>query len=147
MRRAPLAAAALLLTAGLGLSGCSSSGPHLTAHDAYMPQPVTADVAGAYLVIRNTGGTADTLTSVTSDLSPDVTMHKTSGTSMRSVNSLPVPAGGTLRLERGGNHLMFMKLSHKPREGEKVSVKLHFARSHPITLAVPVKAATYTPRK
>ncbi len=53
-----------------------------------MPQPVTQDMAGAFFVVKNTGGTADKLTSVTSDLSKDITIHKTVGSKMEEVPSL-----------------------------------------------------------
>jgi copper(I)-binding protein len=148
-RRTTTLAAALALATGAALTGCSSAGSRaeLTAEGAYMPQPVLADMASGYLVVKNTGGTADELTSVTSDISDDVTMHKTVGTTMRQVTSFKIPAGGELELKRGGSHLMFMKLKHKPEKGEKVSVELHFAQSDPIELNVPVEATNYNPRK
>ncbi|WP_432092226.1 copper chaperone PCu(A)C [Streptomyces sp. bgisy100] len=146
-RRRSALAAAVTLTAGLALGGCSGSGAELKAEGAYVPQPVMADMASGYVVVRNTGDTADKLTSVTSDFAGDVTMHRTVGNTMRQVSSLKVPAGGELRLARGGTHLMFMKLEHKPAKGEKVSVVLHFAASDPITLEVPVVATNYTPDK
>ncbi|MGP4000019.1 copper chaperone PCu(A)C [Streptomyces sp. 8N706] len=147
-RRRHVSATAVALTAGLALAGCSSgSGAELEAEGAYVPKPVMADMASGYLVVKNSGGTADKLTSVTSDLAGEVTMHRTVGNTMRPVRSLEVPAGGELELKRGGSHLMFMNLAHKPAEGEKVSVVLHFASSEPITLDVPVVATNYDPRK
>ncbi len=63
---------------------------------------------------------------------------------MRQVESLTVPADGELALRRGGNHLMLLDLSRTPAEGETVSIELHFETSDPITLDVPVEAATHT---
>ncbi|MGP3924550.1 copper chaperone PCu(A)C [Streptomyces sp. 8N616] len=152
--RTAAVAGALALTAGLALAGCSAgsasgsgSRAELEVAGAYVPQPVTDEVASGYLVVRNSGSAGDRLTSVTSDFSDDVTMHRTVGTTMRQVNSFEIPAGGDLELERGGSHLMFMKLRHKPEKGEKVSLELHFARSEPIKLEVPVEATNYAPRK
>ena len=110
-----------------------------------MPQPVTDAMAAGYLVIENGGGTADELTSVTSDLAQDVTVHKTTGQSMREVAGLKVPADGELVLESGGNHLMFENLKRKPKEGETVSLRLNFTKSEAITVEMPVKSATYQP--
>ncbi|KIZ19306.1 copper chaperone PCu(A)C [Streptomyces natalensis] len=140
---------ALALTAGLTLAACDSGGgaPRLKVSESYMPQPVTQDMAGAFFVVKNTGDTADKLTSVTSDLSKDVTMHKTVGTKMEQVSSLKVPANGELRLARGGYHLMFMGLKHKPVKGDKVTLELHFATSGPVRVDVPVKATDYVPQK
>ncbi|GGU81637.1 hypothetical protein GCM10010211_54790 [Streptomyces albospinus] len=143
--------AALALTAGLALTACGggttgNTAPQLKVSDPYMPQPVTQSMAGAYFVIKNSGGTADKLTSVTSDLSKDITIHKTVGNKMEQVDSLPVPANGELTLGPGGNHLMFMGLSKKPAEGQTVTIELHFATAAPITVQVPVKATSYTPK-
>ncbi|MEU5210996.1 copper chaperone PCu(A)C [Streptomyces sp. NPDC020742] len=149
MTRRTALAAALALTAGLALAGCgggTDTAPKLTVDGAYMPQPITDQMAGAFFTVRNSGG-ADKLTSVTSDLAKDISMHKTVGTKMEQVNSLAIPANGSLDLARGGNHLMFMGLKKKPAEGEKVSIQLHFATSAPLTVQVPVKAADYAPKK
>lgn len=40
---------------------------------------------------------------------------------------------------------MFENLKQTPKEGDKVSVKLHFAKSGTVTVTFPVKAATYNP--
>ncbi|MFJ9408956.1 copper chaperone PCu(A)C [Streptomyces sp. NPDC101393] len=149
MNRRITLAAAVTLTAGLALAGCDSadSAPKLKVSGAYMPQPVTQDMAGAFFVIKNTGGTADKLTSVTSDLAKDITIHKTVGNKMEEVPSLEVPADGELRLARGGNHLMLMGLKNKPVEGDKVTVELHFKTAGPIKVDVPVKSAGFEPKK
>ncbi|CAL9477202.1 hypothetical protein SUDANB6_02963 [Streptomyces sp. enrichment culture] len=147
MRRpvAPLAAAlgAVLLLAGCGADG-SGSPADLSVSAAYMPQPVSDSMAAGFLTLTNEGGTQDELTSVTSDLG-EVTVHETAGGVMRKTASLAVPAHGRLVLESGGNHLMFEKLKHRPKEGEKVSVELHFAHSDPVRAELPVKPATYRP--
>ncbi|MEU8993470.1 copper chaperone PCu(A)C [Streptomyces caniferus] len=149
MNRRTTLAAALALTAGLTLAGCGGAdgAPQLEVADPYMPQPVDQNMAGAYFTVKNSGDTADKLTSVTSDLSKDITIHKTVGTKMEQVDSLAIPAGGELRLSRGGNHLMFMGLKKKPAEGDKVTLRLHFATADPIKVTVPVKAVTYAPKK
>lgn len=145
-RRVTLAAV-LTATAGLALAGCGGdSAPRLTVSGAYMPQPVMKDMAGGFLVIKNAGDTADKLTSVTSDLSDDVTIHKTTGARMEEVDSLPIPAHGELKLSRGGNHLMFMALKKKPQQGDKVSVELHFGTAKPVKAVLPVEATNYDPQ-
>ncbi|URN12700.1 copper chaperone PCu(A)C [Streptomyces radiopugnans] len=138
------ALAAALLTGAATACG-TSSGPELTVEGAYVPEPVTAERAGGFLVVRNDGDTADRLVSAASDISGDVQIHETSGGRMRRVDSLTVPANGTLELSRGGNHLMFMDLERKPAEGEKVSVELRFEKSDPITVEVPVEAVNHVP--
>ncbi|MFC8517531.1 copper chaperone PCu(A)C [Streptomyces sp. NPDC057257] len=141
---AALIAGALALT-GCGGSGSGDSEAELSVSASYMPQPVTGDMAAGYFTIANKGGAKDELTSVTSDAAATVTMHETVGQSMEEVTSLDVPAHGQLVFKSGGNHLMFEKLKRKPRQGEKVTVELHFAKSDPITVEMPVKSATYNP--
>ncbi|MFI7236170.1 copper chaperone PCu(A)C [Streptomyces cyaneofuscatus] len=148
MNRRTVLAGALALTTGLALAGCStgSDEPELKVVGAYLPQPVS-DMAAGFLVVQNSGGAADRLTSVTSPLSDDVTIHETKNQQMREVASFEVPAGGELDLERGGNHIMFMKLKKKPKQGEKVSVELHFEKAGSITVDLPVKETTHNPKK
>ncbi|BCK69859.1 hypothetical protein Srufu_038120 [Streptomyces libani subsp. rufus] len=147
MNRRSTLAAALTLTTGLALAGCGGdSAPKLEVADAYMPQPVSQQMAGAYFTVKNNGDTADKLTSVTSNLAKDISIHKTVGTKMERVESLPIPANGTLQLCHGGNHLMFMGLKSKPTKDDVVTIRLHFAHADPIRVAVPVKAADYQPK-
>ncbi|MFJ8843625.1 copper chaperone PCu(A)C [Streptomyces cyaneofuscatus] len=148
MNRRTVLAGILALTTGLALAGCStgSDEPELKVVGAYLPQPVS-DMAAGFLVVQNSGGAADRLTSVTSPLSDDVTIHETKNQQMREVTSFEVPAGGELDLERGGNHIMFMDIKKKPKQGEKVSVELHFEKVGPITVDLPVKETTHNPKK
>ncbi|MGW6354889.1 copper chaperone PCu(A)C [Streptomyces sp. NPDC055092] len=153
MRRAPLALGATALAAGLALTACgsgdssasaSSDKPALKVGAAFIPAPAGGDMAAGFFVVHNSGG-ADTLTSVTSAIAQQVTLHSTKGGVMKEQKSFPVPADGELDFERGGNHLMFENLKQTPKEGDKVSVELHFAKSGTVTVTFPVKAATYNP--
>ncbi|MER5205189.1 copper chaperone PCu(A)C [Streptomyces sp. NPDC002825] len=147
-RRTTALSAAVALAAALALTGCSSASdkPKLEVSGAFMPQPVM-DMAGGFLTIKNDGDTADKLTSVTSALSDDVTMHATKNQKMQEVTSFDIPANGELKLERGGSHLMFMELKSKPKQGEKVGIELHFEKSDPIKVDLPVEAANHNPQQ
>ncbi|MFF3013019.1 copper chaperone PCu(A)C [Streptomyces sp. NPDC057939] len=141
-------AAALSLTAALAISGCSSDSsdggkPGLTVSGAFIPEPVNAEMAGAFMVIKNDSKTADKLTGVTSPLSDDVQIHETKDQKMRQVQSMDVPANGELKLTRGGNHVMFMGLKSKPAVGDKVTVELRFEKADPVKVEVDVKERTY----
>ncbi|MEU2064654.1 copper chaperone PCu(A)C [Streptomyces sp. NPDC013455] len=147
-RRAVLTAGAL--AGALALTGCSGSdsgsgGAELSVSSPYMPQPVSADMAAGFLTITNDGGTGDELTSVTSDVAGQVTMHSTVGGAMAEKSSFAIPAHGRLVFSSGGSHLMFEKLKRAPKQGQTVTVKLTFAKSEPLTVEMPVKSATYTP--
>ncbi|MCX2967894.1 MULTISPECIES: copper chaperone PCu(A)C [Streptomyces] len=141
------AAAALALAGAFALSACGDQGPRPAAVEgsAYMPEPVTEKVAAGYFTLTNEGDEADALTSVTSELSDDVQLHRTVDNTMKRVESFEVPAGGELTLRSGGNHLMLLDLARKPSEGDTVTLRLHFEKSDPLTLQVPVRAKTYRP--
>ncbi|MFB7586653.1 copper chaperone PCu(A)C [Streptomyces sp. NPDC056169] len=153
-RRTTALSAAVALAASLALTGCSSDSgsdsaggkPELKVSGAFMPQPVM-DMAGGFLTVTNSGGTADKLTSVTSPISDDITIHETKNQKMVQVTSFDIPANGELKLERGGSHIMFMELKKKPKQGEKVSIELHFEKSAPLKVDVPVEAANHNPQQ
>ncbi|MGW1072345.1 copper chaperone PCu(A)C [Streptomyces sp. NPDC002537] len=151
---ATAAAMPLLLAGGLLLiTGCqsekdalASDKSDLSVSGAYLPQPAMTDMAAAYLTVKNDGGKADQLTSVTSPLSGDITMHTTEGSQMKHAGKLEVPANGELKLARGGTHLMLGKLDHKPQVGEKIEFTLHFAEAGAVKIQVPVESTTFRPQ-
>ncbi|MBQ1096438.1 copper chaperone PCu(A)C [Streptomyces sp. b94] len=152
MRGRPTLAAVTVIGA-LFLAGCgdsdsgsdsSAAGAELSVGAAYIPQPVSDSMAAGFLTITNKGDAEDELTSVTSEAG-DVTVHETVDGTMKEVDRLPVPAHGRLVFKSGGNHLMFEKLKQQLKQGQTVSVELHFAHSGAVTVKLPVKAATYQP--
>ncbi|MGW7068136.1 copper chaperone PCu(A)C [Streptomyces sp. NPDC054855] len=155
MNRRILLGGALAVTAGLALAGCSDASPDKAAKaadkpdlevaGAFMPEPVMDTMASGFFTVTNKGG-ADKLTSVTSGIAKKVTLHSTKGNAMKEQKSFDVPANGELDFARGANHLMFEELKQKPKQGDKVAVTLHFEKSDPIEIEVPVKAATYNPK-
>ncbi|WP_406175870.1 copper chaperone PCu(A)C [Streptomyces sp. NBC_00996] len=152
-----------LLSAVAMLTGCSTSTrpspsssasagaavydePVLKVTGAFIRQPPTADMAAGYLTITNTGRQPDKLTGVSSDIATSVSMHRTTAANqMEMVKSFTIPAGGTLTLRTGGNHLMLMGLQKKPTAGETVTLQLRFAASDTIAVQAPVKPTTYQP--
>ncbi|KJY23539.1 MULTISPECIES: copper chaperone PCu(A)C [Streptomyces] len=143
-RTTRILAAALSLTAALAISGCSGdSEPKMTVSGAFMPQPVNDKMAGAFMVISNPTETPDKLTGATSPLSDDLQIHETKDQKMQQVQSMDVPADGELRLERGGNHIMFMGLKSTPKVGDKVTVELRFEKAGSVKVELDVKDRTY----
>ncbi|MET7286818.1 copper chaperone PCu(A)C [Streptomyces sp. NPDC005573] len=146
VRAGRAAAGAAALAGALVLAGCGTGSPkaELSVSGSYMPQPVS-DMAAGFLVISNKGGQKDELTSVSSDAAGEVTMHSTTGGTMVERSSFAIPAHGRLVFRSGGNHLMFDGLKREPKQGQKVTVRLTFAESGPLTVEMPVRSATYNP--
>ncbi|WTL22787.1 copper chaperone PCu(A)C [Streptomyces sp. NBC_01506] len=141
-----MVAALLAALAGCSSADASQDQPQLKIGGAFIPQPV-GDMASGFFTVTNSGDAADKLTSVTSDISDDITIHETKDQKMREVKSFDIPAEGELTLDRGGNHLMFMGLKKKLEEGQRVAVELHFEKTGPTKVDLPVKAATYNPTR
>ncbi|MGQ0649715.1 MAG: SCO family protein [Gemmatimonadaceae bacterium] len=116
----------------------ATDGPTIRVETALMPAPLTTSEAAVYLIIRN-NGVEDTLTSVSSPDAQGAMVHRTvnSGGSSRmsAINTLPIPAGGTLELLPGATHVMLTNLSRRPTAGESFPLKLHFAKAGDYVLA------------
>ncbi len=90
----------------------------------YIPQPAaSAKTAGGYMAIINNGTQADRLIGIESDIAAKAQVHESKvdanglGT-MDHVDAIDIPAGGTVSLEHGGYHIMFMGLTGPLTEGE-----------------------------
>ena len=103
--------------------------------------------AAGYLVITNPTGAADRLVSALSPRAERVELHEmrmdAGMMQMRQVEAIDIPAGGSITLEPGGLHLMFMGVTAPFVAGEAIPVTLTFETAGPIdtTLAVqPIDA-------
>ena len=106
--------------------------------------PAAAKVAGGFLVIHN-GGEADRLVSVSSEISERSEIHemavKDGVMTMRPLaDGLEIPAGGTVALEPGGYHLMFIGLNRKPKQGESFAAELVFEKAGTVSVEFTVEA-------
>jgi periplasmic copper chaperone A len=109
--------------------------------------PDAMDMTAAYMVLRNTGSVPAELvggsTSIANSVAPMVTTKEGEGlkqmVGMKAVDSLTIPAHGTLVLQPNGNHLMVMGLKEHPKEGTLVdfTIKLE-PGDQEIHLKIPV---------
>jgi copper(I)-binding protein len=100
--------------------------------------------AAGYLVITNPGPEADALLGATSPVSMRVELHETSMDSsgmvgMHPIERLEIPAGGTVRLEPGGYHLMFMDVGDMIKAGGTVELSLRFERAGMVVVQAEVR--------
>ena len=117
---------------------------HHPASKATLPgQPV----GGGFLTIANKGTEADRLVSITApDVSDDVQIHdmamENDVMKMRQLaDGVELPAGATVELKSGGLHVMFMKIKHPLKEGDKFKATLTFEKAGKIDVDFKVEAA------
>lgn len=88
-------------------------------------------VAGVYLSIRS--DQPATLTAVRSSLADGAEIHSMSNDNgvmrMRRLPQLDLPAGETVRLVPGGNHIMLLDIKRPLRAGERVPLVLTVERN------------------
>ena len=98
----------------------------------HIPQPAaSAKSAGGFMAIVNSGTEPDRLLGVESAVAAKTEIHLSkvdaAGVgSMAHVEAIDIPAGGTVSLEHGGYHIMFMGLTGPLTEGEMVKGVLIF---------------------
>lgn len=147
------AATALLLTGCASVPASStSSSPTATAgaadvvhmSDAWV-KAAASGMTGAFGTLTNDGDAPVTIVSATSSASASVELHETADDGsgdmrMREVEGgFVIPAGGTLALEPGGNHLMLMGLDAALSAGDEVTFTLEFADATTSSFTAPVK--------
>lgn len=134
----------LLCCAALLLAGTLAPTTWATAHDFKAGSieiehpwsratPPGAPVAGGYMEIKNVGGEADRLVSVTSDISARAELHELTMTDgmmrMRPMSGpLDIPTGQTVKIG-DGNHIMFVKPMRTLRKGETFNATLTFEKA------------------
>jgi copper(I)-binding protein len=116
---------AMLLICSL-LVACGAPQPPLVASDVEITRPMPGrHMSAGYLVLHNNTDEPIRITGVTSPQFGVVEIHETrieDGISrMRQLGELVVPARGSVRLERGGKHLMLMRAGDL---GDAVSLQL-----------------------
>ena len=103
-----------------------------------------APAGAAFMTLTNTGDADVQLVGAASDAAPSVMLHThiddgNGIMKMRHVEGgFTIPAGGTLEMKRGGDHVMFMGLSEAWEDGESLSVTLTFEDAPDLTFDIPV---------
>ncbi len=126
------------------LAGCGQSTPdELTIEDGYIRVPSPgASMAAAYLTLQ--GPTADRLVSAEIEgvgITELHTVHRDENgvMRMRPVEGYDLPAGGTVVLEPGGNHLMLMGITQPLEAGETRTATFTFESGVETVVELAVK--------
>ena len=96
--------------------------------------PKGAEVAGAYVVIRNRGSDPDRLVGGSSDVAGRVELHKMEMeggvASMRPLEGgLEIKPGESVELKPGSFHIMFVGLKRPLEQGQKIKGTLEFQKA------------------
>jgi copper(I)-binding protein len=114
----------------------------LAISHARLPQPASPDTAVLYLDVKNSGSAPDMLIGVSASFASGgmVMTDRTEGSQqqMQQVDGLTIPAHGSASLSPGAFHGMLVGLTSSPKQGQTVTVTLHFQNAGSVTLAVPV---------
>ena len=137
---------ALCLLAPPALAQDYAVGDIVIARPHALATPPAARVGGGYMAITNAGGEDDTLVAAT--VAPDVAgmvqlhqMAMEDGVMLMSEveGGIPVPAGETVVLERGGLHVMFMQLPQGLAEGTEIPATLTFEKAGEVEVVFSVE--------
>lgn len=106
--------------------------------------PPTAPTAAAYFVVHNQGDEADTLISATSAHAGKVELHEHVHADglmkMQQVQNVEVPAGGEVRFEPMGYHVMMFDLQGQAKDGERFPLTLNFEKGGSVEVEVAVQS-------
>lgn len=160
MKSAVLTGIAMAL-ASVGLVACQQQGeqPTAEASEAAPEAPAGISVSNGRLVLPavegNPGavyfevvnnGAGDTeIAGASVEGAGSAMLHTTvkadGMASMQHMESVPLPKGGTVKFEPGGNHVMAMDLSDTVKAGTNVEVTLTFADGDKVSFPAAVRAA------
>jgi periplasmic copper chaperone A len=136
------AAACVLVLGASTLAGCAqkaSAAASIELGTAYVEVPTSADVTGAYLVIRN-NGPADRLMSARTSVGGRVTFRtpaRSGGTAMRTVPDIVIPADSLMRLSPNSSHLLITGAGPM-KGGTQITLTLVFAKGGTMSVVAAV---------
>lgn len=136
-----LATAGLMMGAGLALG----AEPPLKVENAWIRFIIAARPAAGYFTLTNDTDDPVVLTGASSPGCGTLMLHQTvnkGGTDqMAMVDSVSVPAHGSIDFSPGGFHLMCMHPAAETRPGKDVPVTLSFADGKKLETEFPVRGA------
>jgi copper(I)-binding protein len=134
---------AALALAGLLLVGCGGPGELVVSDAHVVPSPSGTGPAGGFAVIENGTSRERSLIGASTPACARVELHRSwlegDVARMAAVDAVPLPAGGELRLEPGGHHLMLFECTLP--EGETVTLRLALDGGETREVEAEVRAA------
>ena len=114
-------------------------------HPWARPTPPGLTVTAVYFGVKNHGKTADRLIGYSSSVAGRSELHETrmdgGMARMRPVESVSIPANGSIKAEPGGLHLMLLDLTQTLDVGQRIPVTLKFERAGNVVVEAVVEDA------
>ena len=136
------------LAAALSVAGAAGAhefrlGDLTVGHPYAIETPATAKSGAGYLTITNAGDAPDRLLAVEAAV-PRAEIHTSETdaagvTRMLPVDGVEIPPGGTVTLEPGGLHVMFMGLGAPFEAGAKIDATLVFEKAGEVAVEFNVE--------
>ena len=116
------------------------------AHPWSREMPPVAPTAAAYFVVHNKGAEADRLLSVSTPHAGKAELHEhihADGVmKMQQVENVTIPAGGEVKFEPMGYHVMMFNLKQQAKDGERFPLTLTFENAGKVDVEVAVQKDT-----
>jgi len=139
-----------IVLASLALTACSqgeaarqgdAAGTVQVSGALCRPTPVGRQTTGCYLTL--TAAADDRLVSVSSSVAGRAQVHESRMESNMMMmhelkEGLPLPAGQTVELKPGGNHIMLLAVTEPLKAGDAVPLTLTFASAAPVEVTAAV---------
>ncbi len=130
------------LAAAVTLAGCEQA--QLGVEDAWVRLPAVSSRPGAAYFTVKGGGDATSLLGVSSPAAVRTELHEMKHEggmmTMAPIKDVVIPAGGTVKFEPGGKHVMLFDLSPQVRAGGKIPLRLAFANGKTIEVEAELRA-------
>lgn len=134
-----------LIAGAVALASVLPAYAEIQIEDAYARSASPMAKSGAaFMMIRNTDGSADRLIGAASDAAARTELHThLAGENgvMRMVHveeGFELPADGMIAMQRGGEHVMLMGLKQPMEQGATVTITLTFEKAGDVVVEVPV---------
>jgi copper(I)-binding protein len=118
----------------------------LVVQDAWVRTTPGADIAAAYMTLRNAGTAPITVTGVESPIAGHAMIHETKveggQSKMRPHEQLAIAPGATVKLQPGGLHVMMHDLKRPLAVGEKVPLVIQLSGGGTIEATATVRPLT-----
>ncbi len=142
-----VAALALLASVAAAQTPPAIGAKPLVVQDAWVrATPPGADIAAAYMTLRNAGTTPITVTGVESPIAGHAMIHETKveggQSKMRPHEQLAIAPGATVKLQPGGLHVMMHDLKQPLTVGEKVPLVIQLSGGGTVEATATVRPLT-----